>query len=277
MVYPIFKRGHRLIYFCLSGEGARGAYQAYEIRKLEKDGIIPNALYGTSSGALNSFVYSLTTAQYLQDMWGEINNFWDVFGINFFQGSGFFNYSPIKKKLSKLIGRMFKVNINIYYSNALNGRPYSYHIVAGKICDEIDIQTVIAAISIPGIVELSNTQFCDAMVSCLLPLPNPQNIERGDKVYLIVGRDFGSSKEVRKPWRYFSQIWHLNNMLDQMMANQIREKIILANEICEKKGAELIVKQPKILYRDSLDFTQCKYLANGLSCVSKKEFVSRIK
>jgi len=59
---------------CLSGGGARGAYQAGALRALHEAGILKDVccIAGTSIGAANASVYASTSIEKLEDVWFNI-------------------------------------------------------------------------------------------------------------------------------------------------------------------------------------------------------------
>lgn len=58
--------------FCLAGAGSRGIWQAGALKALEEKGIKPDCVFGSSSGTLNSLIYSMGDMKKLEDMWMNI-------------------------------------------------------------------------------------------------------------------------------------------------------------------------------------------------------------
>jgi NTE family protein len=57
--------------FILAGGGARGAYQAGCLKRLEEDGIVPDLIIGSSIGVCNSLVYMTSGAEGLWGFWSR--------------------------------------------------------------------------------------------------------------------------------------------------------------------------------------------------------------
>lgn len=101
-----------MIAFVLSGGGALGAFEVGVMRQLATKGIIPDILYGTSTGALNSAGYAYRGLGYLESMWLNIKGFNDIFKsrgiltplyLLFGDGKGVFSTSPLESKLKDVV------------------------------------------------------------------------------------------------------------------------------------------------------------------------------
>ena len=104
--------------YVLSGGGAKGAFQVGVIQQLEKQGIKPDALYGTSVGALNAAGYAYSGIDYMYNLWIDIEGKkwykpWtpsaDILSFNWSTLVGFsdglYNLNPLAAQLNKhLVG-----------------------------------------------------------------------------------------------------------------------------------------------------------------------------
>ncbi len=91
----------------LSGGGAAGSMQMGVMKALLEGGIIPDALYGTSAGALNAFGLSFGGIVKLEALWRSIKETKDVLQSNWAPlifGSGFYNASPLRDLLKNCRG-----------------------------------------------------------------------------------------------------------------------------------------------------------------------------
>lgn len=93
-----------MIYFCLSGGNTKGSYQAGAIKGLEDKGIHADAVFGTSTGAVNSLGYAYSTnAQQLIDMWLGLKTKRDIVSAEWWKlgfMKGFFNLNPLRSLLT---------------------------------------------------------------------------------------------------------------------------------------------------------------------------------
>lgn len=101
------------IVFVCSGGGAKGSFEAGVLKQLALNGIIPNAIYGTSTGAMNSAGYAFVGIENLLKVWRGIKSINDVMKQRFFlflpyyllitKQKGVYSMDPLANKLEDII------------------------------------------------------------------------------------------------------------------------------------------------------------------------------
>ena len=91
----------------LSGGGAKGAFQVGVLKSLEKVGVKPDIIYGTSIGAVNAVGYAGAGIDDLTTMWTDIEKFSHIASFNWSSlwggSTGFYNLNPTKKRLKAIL------------------------------------------------------------------------------------------------------------------------------------------------------------------------------
>jgi predicted acylesterase/phospholipase RssA len=182
--------------FVLTGEGAKGAWQAGALLALRtKHYTGPDAIYGVSSGAVNAIGFALAGPEELYEIWRNITGLKSVFAFNklsFLWATGLFNSKPIRKVLSKFIGNKFQCDVSVPAVDAISGDIIWSEFKAGQSypADKID-KAFGAAIAISCLVEAS-----DGMIDggCRILAPLKRAIDEGaDEIYIITGRPLGKN------------------------------------------------------------------------------------
>lgn len=95
------------IAFVFSGGGAKGAFQVGVLKRFEQKGIRPDAVYGTSVGAINAAGYAYKGAKELEKIWRNMKSKSDLFSFNWsvYLGiaDGLYNSKPLKKLLDEIV------------------------------------------------------------------------------------------------------------------------------------------------------------------------------
>lgn len=94
------------IAFVLGGGGFKGAYQAGVLLGLDRQGIKPDLIIGTSVGAINAFTYSCIGAEELAKRWGEVTgkggylsiNWWGLLTLR----HGIYTLNGLRRKLERI-------------------------------------------------------------------------------------------------------------------------------------------------------------------------------
>lgn len=92
-----------MIAFVLGGGGFKGAYQAGVLLALERRGIKPDVIIGTSVGAINALAYSCLGGEELAKRWGNVTgtggylsiSWWDILRLR----GGIYNLNKLREKL----------------------------------------------------------------------------------------------------------------------------------------------------------------------------------
>lgn len=212
------------IAWVLSGEGAKGSHQAMVMHKLEVQGIYPDFIVGTSSGAINAVGYSLLGANKLRSFWWDIRSIKDVFSFNwrFLWQSGVFTTKPLKKKLDAMKDLKFSVPVYFPVTNPESG--YTFFVEAGAGSPfSMHRKLVAAAVTIPGVIRVDN-DYVDGGAMILCPLKKAIDLG-ADEIYIILGRDPITPKADFKPKPWFSFIAYGNRFLELLMFTVIKNDI----------------------------------------------------
>ena len=184
------------ISYVLSGGGAKGSFQVGVMKKLHEQGIVPDAIYGTSVGALNAFGYAYAGMSGLEQHWLDIvgpkwYSPWtpssDVLSFNWSilllgWADGIYNTKPLKKYLENLaitspICEAIAVKAN------LNSGIVEY--VSNKNVPVSDFtEAVRASGSIPGMMSPVG-DWVDGGVRKFVPLEKAIT-DGADKIYVIL-------------------------------------------------------------------------------------------
>lgn len=174
------------IAWVLAGGGAAGSYQVGVMRALLEGGIKPDALYGTSAGALNAFGLSYGGIDNLENMWRSISGKNDVLTENWAPilfGNGLNNADPLKNLLVKCRGDNSSTIPFSVFSLDLN----SFNLVRADSPSPNILDYTIASSSIPILIEpkeIDGYELVDGGIIDNLPLR--QAVADGfDEIYAI--------------------------------------------------------------------------------------------
>lgn len=99
--------------FVLSGGGAKGSFEVGVLKQLADKDIIPDSIFGTSTGALNAAGYSFIGIDNLLKVWREIKSTSDIMVqrpwfllpicLLLMNGKGVYSMKPLEKLLDKIL------------------------------------------------------------------------------------------------------------------------------------------------------------------------------
>ena len=249
---------NKKIGFCFTGEGARGSIQSGIALSLSLKGIKPDLTIGISSGSICAASYAYLGPQGLADMWSNISNVFDVFGVNymFWNKTGVMNQKPMKKIVENAVKNdpicesvVSKMNIHTgemqYVSNM-------------QVAKEEFVKSVLGSVAITGLVQ-DVDGWVDAGSRQLAPLK--QCIDFGcNEIYVIMGRPLALS-HWDKPKGYLKPAEMAFRALDislyEIMTRDINESIKDEDDPYYK-GINIYLIEPKELLFDSVYFNKCK-------------------
>lgn len=244
--------------FCFTGEGARGSVQAGMALGLHKQGVSADFTIGISSGSVCAASYAHLGPEGLANMWSDINNIFDVFGINynFFWKTGLLNQRPMEKIVIKSVMNDPICESVVVRMNIQDG---SMDYVSNKnVSKEEFAEAVLGAVAITALVEDRNG-WVDAGSRQLAPLE--QCIEAGcNKIYVIMGRKF-DIEDWKKPNGFMKAIKMAYRALD-ISLNEIMMRDInrcLKNEgEFGYKGIDIHLVEPTETPFETIEFNKCK-------------------
>lgn len=244
--------------FCFTGEGARGSVQAGIALGLHKEGINADFTIGVSSGSICSASYAYLGPQGLADMWSNINNIFDVFGINYnlIGKTGLLNQKPMEKIVTKSLE-----NNEICESvvTRLNIEDASLDYVSNKnVTKEEFKEAILGSVAITALVQDRNG-WVDAGSRQIAPLE--QCIEAGcTDIYVIMGRPM-----YLPPWQKPKGLLKLFKIAFRAFDMTLYEMMIRDINSCIReesdpkyKNINIFLIEPKELLFDSTEFNKCK-------------------
>lgn len=250
--------------FCFTGEGARGAIQAGIALGLYERSIQADLTIGISSGSICAASYSYLGPEGLYDMWGNVNNIFDVFGINynFLIKRGLLNQKPMEK----IVKDSMKNNpICESIVTKMNIETGEMQYVSNFFVSKKDFEeSVLSSVAITALVE-DRDGWVDAGSRQLAPLK--QAIQNGcDKVYVIMGRPLALSYWKKPEKGILKQVKMAFRALDiSLYEIMIRDINYFMNK---HEEVEIFLVEPNDLYYESIEFNKCK---KGIE-IGKKEF-----
>lgn len=245
--------------FCFTGEGARGSIQSGIAYSLHKKNIHPNLTIGVSSGSICAASYAYLGAEGLADMWGNIENIFDVFGLNYFfwNKTGLLNQKPMKKIVKKALKNDPVCESVVARMNIKTGEME--YVSNMQVAKEDFEKSVLSSVAITALVE-DVDGWVDAGSRQLAPLK--QCIDMGcNEIYLIMGRPLNLSywdgpngffKSAQMGFRA------LDISLYEIMTRDINESIKNENDPYYK-NVKIHLVEPKDLAFESIYFSKCKY------------------
>lgn len=244
--------------FCFTGEGARGSVQAGIALGLHKQGIDADFTIGISSGSVCAASYAYLGPQGLADMWSDVSNILDVFGINwnFPWKSGVLNQKPMERTLRKAMMNKPICESVVVRMNIEDGRM---EYVSNKNCSSEEFgEAVLGAVAITALVEDRNG-WVDAGSRQLAPLE--QCMEAGcDEIYVIMGRKFhienwtkpkGFMRAIKMAYRA------LDISLNEIMMRDISKCLKNEGEF-GYKGINIHLVEPDETPFQTIEFNKCK-------------------
>lgn len=246
----------------MSGGGSKGAFQAGVIDQLNQQGWEPDAVAGISVGALNGAMVATGKSKDLVKIWQDLREeqvlkrrridrkakSYLLHKIGAGKATlGFFDNSPLKKKLKESIGNQFKMH---YYCGTVNVETGAYHEHEARPMmipwDMLD--TIVASTAIPVVfdpVKLNGSLHVDGGVRHINPIGNILRDHNPDEIIFITTRKFESDSERRKVDDIVDiAIQTLHIMLDEIFIKDLRE-FIRINELVRQAEEQGVVLKKK--------------------------------
>lgn len=245
--------------FCFTGEGARGSVQAGIALALHKQNINADFTIGVSSGSICSASYAHLGPIGLADMWSDVKNIFDVFGINynFFIKTGMLNQRPMEKIVNKAVKNNPICESVVVRMNIEDGRME--YVSNYNTSRQEFAEAVLGSVAITALVE-DRKGWVDAGSRQLAPLE--QCIEAGcDDIYVIMGRRFDIDQwEVPKGFMRAIKMAYraLDISLNEIMIRDINRCLKNEGEF-GYKGIQIHLVQPNETPFQTIEFNKCSY------------------
>lgn len=178
--------------FVCSGGGAKGAFEVGVIKNLVKNqGILPDRIYGTSTGSLQAAGYAHIGIDRLEALWRSLTKTSDIMGLNWLQFlslgflvDGIYNLKPLRAKLEALAAEAREPGITcdavVTKVSLLTGElKYCYY-------DDPDfIDSVVASCSTPLLNSPVGGEWVDGGVRDQIPIDGAIN-DGYDRIICII-------------------------------------------------------------------------------------------
>lgn len=272
----------------MSGGGAKGAFQAGVIEQLNQKEWEPDAVAGISVGALNGVMVATGQSKKLVKIWQDLREeqvlkrrridrkakSYLLHKIGVEKATlGFFDNSPLRKKLKESVGNQFKMDFYCGTVNIETG-AYKEHIGRPMMVPWNLLDAVLASTAIPVVfdpVNLDGQLHVDGGVRHINPIGQILQNHNPDEIIFIVTRKFNEPNNRKKVDDILDvAVQTLHIMLEEIFMKDLRE-FIRINELvrqADEQGAVLkkangepfkvyksMLYQPHELLGNSLDFS----------------------
>lgn len=242
----------------LSGGGAKGSIQFGILKKLVQSGLSPDAVYGTSVGALNAAGFAHLGIEGLQEVWNQIHHRSDVFSIDLkaliLKSSGIFSSEPLRKLIDAATSKPPTIPAYACKVSMRTGQ------IAYAQSGSVDYnESVEASACIPGLTNLINGEWADGGLREQTPLKKA--IKDGhERIVVILCNTVGENVVPQKPGNWISNILRSTDiMAHEIFLNDISNCLWYNKNLIDgKRQVELEVYAPPRPIIDSLDFNQEK-------------------
>lgn len=266
--------------FVFTGCGALGAFQAGAAKKLVDDGVVPDAVYGVSSGAVNALAFSFLGADGNVEFWSQFTELKDAFEPNLFNvlfrgGDGVFRHAAkLSSWMRERLGsaEAASVDTTVYTLQAVSGVLDKHVFVKGRSPNALSDRPAhmsafdvgMAACAIPGMCQSWEGRV-DAGTRILAPLKDAI-ADGAERLYVISGQRVGQEPKRNMFWpRPAAAAYHgVVSVLAEILARDLavaEQK----NHMAGFKRIDVNLVQPGTQIGSALDFDLCKeFVATGL-------------
>lgn len=249
----------------LTGEGAKGSFQAGVIRKLQMDGVYIDKYVGISSGALNAFLFSQIKPGPVVNSLMALEGIGDVFRFNYFTfpwNLGLFNTGPIRRKLESLLHhhrlpleeRKPAVIADVNYKTGNIRYTDLSKIPTSKMVDR-----VLSAISIAGLITPTIPDHFDAGARDINPLSWEMEHGKSNDIRMIFGRPIKTAPFEPKKGLFKFAIQAFRSMDLSMHGDSVRDLTEASRmKTLGRHNKDVFVYEPLSKLYDPLDFHRSK-------------------
>ena len=239
----------------MSGGGAKGAFQAGVIEQLKQNGWEPDAVAGISVGALNGVMVATGKTDDLVKVWQDLREEQvlvrrrvDRKATNFIlhrigvqkPTMGFFDNTPLRKKLRESVGNRFRIDFYCGTVNIETGGYQEHRGLNGMVPWNI-LDAVIASTAIPVVfdpVKLNGDLHVDGGVRHINPIGRILKDHSPDEIVFITTRKFDESSERERVRDIVDvSIRTLHIMLDEIFLKDLRE-FVRINELVRQAESQ---------------------------------------
>jgi len=243
--------------FILSGGGVKGAFQVGAMKAVIEAGIVPDACYGTSIGALNSAAMAFHSIYEIEKFWRAITKMSDALSTQWFSllsAGGYYSTAPLKKTLNKIIsGTPTREAVACYCDLWQGSKNYAY---LSKMKIEDFRKFLLASASIPTAMNPVDDRYVDGGVREQTPI-KPAIDDGMERIIIFLCNPFEVNL-LPESASTFPKILNnglraLDMMEHQIFLNDINTCLI-RNDLPDYRHVELLIISPEAFLYDTLTF-----------------------
>lgn len=247
--------------YVLSGGGAKGSYQCGAMSVLHEYGVRPDAIYGTSIGAVNAFTYAFAGMAELRRQWEQVRRRQDFLSTEWWQllfrrSRGIYKMDPLRKRLASLQQeKAFCEAVSCFGDMKDGSINYAY---LSKTPSDLFLDYTLASAAIPFIMEPVQGRFVDGGVREMIPFQRA--LEDGhDEIYVMLcnPRDTNMSME----WEGKHEIDFALRALDVLQFDVYMNDLAVIQDHIDKGRVKITVIAPDRVWLDTLEFGNDKIMA----------------
>ena len=243
----------------LSGGNVKGCYQAGALKKLWERGYRPDAIYGTSVGAVNTFGLLYGDPNKLCDFWLQLKSknqiikrepLWRIFVDGFIQ----YNMKPLLEQLNEYAQDLPAPALRgvVTYVDLFSGcLCYSESRTASK---QEFMEYVVASATEPPIVKPLYNRFYDGGLRDQTPLKKAID-DGATEIFVILTNPYPSKPEVwqpKKPYVLYNLLRAVDIISNEVYINDI-ERCLAYNGVPGKRQIMLKFISPNIELKGGFD------------------------
>lgn len=248
------------IAWVLSGGGAKGSFQVGVMRRLTERGIIPDAVYGCSVGALNATAYTYAGVDEMEKVWLGINRRSDIVTFQLsaiaLMSRGLFSTKPLRKLIDKIVRK--------YPVPTITPTAVITHIETGEVgyvtphnADNYKmsyVDAVVASASMPFVMEPINGVWVDGGIRETVPLSKAIHDGATD-IYVVVCNPWVRDlDEVERVSNWFNVVTNMIDILTHEVFINDVQTCLHENDVGEKRHINLHLYAPEKKITGTLDF-----------------------
>jgi NTE family protein len=246
--------------FVLSGGGAKGCFQVGVLKKLTEEGVVPEAIFGTSVGALNATGLSYAGMDELEKIWLNIQRNSDIIrfqvGTILFATKGLYSTKPLHEIIKSFVNGFPKNNIhpyvcmnNLYTGQVVYVDPWTSNL-RGLTFDE----AVLASASLPLAMEPVKNVWVDGGIRETVPMR--EAIRKGyDELYVVMCNPWTRNPKPTKEIKHWlcAGARTLDLLTHEIFINDV-QTCLKCNDRDNKKTVKIHLYAPDELVIDTLEF-----------------------
>lgn len=249
--------------YVLSGGGAKGCFQVGVMKQLHEKGVLPDIIYGTSTGALQASGYAKLGMVGLEESWLSLKSQSDVMAWNWWPHiltlgltlDGKYNFKPLRKRLE--------------FIESLPGTQHCEVVVTkvslktGEIryCHYSDpdfLDSVLASCSVPFVNTPINGEWVDGGVRDQIPVAKVLNDDYDKVVFIINNPVHINPPDSWKKPSFLPLLSILIRVADGILSAETWLDELRVIQRMQQDGKNIEVYMPDEYWMDTQDYVPAK-------------------